>query len=306
MSRRDAEHHGVLLVDKPSGMTSHDVVQRLRRIARTSRVGHAGTLDPMATGVLVVMVGEATKLGPYLTAEEKRYRAELQLGRSTDTLDAEGATTAEAPLPGWWSSDERAAKVEQALAEERARALQAPPIFSAIKIDGESAHALARRGEIPELAPRPVAVASLASLATTDPGTIELELEVSKGYYVRSLARDLGVALGCPAHLTALRRLASGRFRIEDTSPLGAFLEAPGRWLERLLDVPTAASLAMPLGRLTPEGTLRARQGKRLHDGDFVEPPAGTGAAGWLAPEGTLVAVGRRDEEAHVVLRGFR
>jgi tRNA pseudouridine55 synthase len=293
------------VVDKPQGMTSHDVVQRFRRLARTSRVGHAGTLDPMATGVLVVMIGEATKLGPYLTAEDKRYRAELLLGRGTDTLDAEGATTEEAPLPSWWN-EARDMRVEAALVAERARTEQQPPVYSAIKVDGESAHALARRGEAPELAPRPVAVAKLELLETSDAGRLALELDVSKGYYVRSLARDIGVALGCPAHLTALRRLASGRFRLDDALPLSAFLEEQALVVERLLDLPTAAARPMPVGRLTTDGVSRARQGKRLGDHDFTEPPYGEGPAGWLAPDGSLVAVGRREDGLHVVLRGFR
>ena len=135
---------GVLVVDKPRGVTSHDVVQRVRRELNEPRVGHAGTLDPMATGVLVVMVGEATKLAPFLTADDKSYRAEVQLGKSTDTLDAEGETRQQAPLPAWWTTEGADATIVEALVAERMRRTQSPPVYSAIKIDGRSAHARVR------------------------------------------------------------------------------------------------------------------------------------------------------------------
>ena len=304
MSRRDSLLHGVLIVDKPQGMTSHDVVQRLRRIARTSRVGHAGTLDPMATGVLVVMIGEGTKLGPYLTAENKRYEARVQLGRGTDTLDAEGQVTEQGPLPDWWPGA-RQEPLEHALDIERCRTEQIPPVYSAIKIGGESSHALARRGEALELAARPVRVASLVTVATDAEGWVDLTLDVSKGYYVRSLARDLGVSVGSPAHLTALRRAASGRFTLEHAETLAEFERTPSKLTERLLPVHDAAALALPLARLTTDGVVRARQGKRLADDDFTELPESVGASAWLDPTGALVAVGHRDGEALRILRGF-
>lgn len=303
MSRRETSLHGVLVVDKPTGMTSHDVVQRLRRRAQTSRVGHAGTLDPMATGVLVVMVGEATKLGPYLTADDKRYRAELMLGRSTDTLDADGTVIAEAPLPAAWT-DRRAEWLEKALAEERQRAWQIPPAYSAISIDGVRAHELARRGEAPDLAPRPVEVRSLSCIGTSDDGRVTVEVETSKGYYVRSLARDLGVTLGCPSHLTALRRLASGCFTLDDASPLERLL-GETTLEERLVSLADAATRAMPTARLAPDAVTRARQGKRLLDGDFTTPPMDVRPTAWLGPDGSVVAVGARGDDGHRVLRGF-
>jgi len=303
VSRRDSEHHGVLAVDKPSGLTSHDVVQRLRRVARTSRVGHAGTLDPMATGVLVVMIGEATKLGPYLTAEDKRYLAEVTLGRSTDTLDAGGRVVTEGPLPSAWTQ-RRAELVETALVEERRRTEQIPPAYSAISVDGVRAHALARRGEEPTLEPRPIEVRSLRCLDLTDDGRMSLEVHTSKGYYVRSLARDLGVALGCPAHLSRLRRTASGAFLVRDAVPLDALL-ASEDWPARLLALPVAAGRAMPTASLLPGSVLRARQGKRLADEDFIAP-AGEGVfAAWVEPDGRVVAVGVRESASHRVLRGF-
>lgn len=305
MSRRDSELHGVLIVDKPRGLTSHDVVQRVRRLARTSRVGHAGTLDPLATGVLVVMVGEGTKLGPYLTCERKSYRTEGLLGKGTDTLDAEGTVVAEGALPaGWCEAPERA--LAAAVELERRRLEQVPPAFSAIKVGGTSAHALARRGEEVVLAPRAVSVASLEVTFADPDGRFGLVLEVSKGYYVRSLVRDLGVTLGCPAHLTALRREASGSFTLDGALTLADVEAEPARLGEWLLAVPVAAARALPVGRLTQEGEARARQGKRLGGSDFDDEPRSEAPTAWLAPDGALVAVGRRGEAGHVVLRGFR
>jgi tRNA pseudouridine55 synthase len=303
VSRRETEHHGVLILDKPSGLTSHDVVQRIRRLARTSRVGHAGTLDPMATGVLVVMVGEATKLGPYLTAEDKRYLAEVSLGRSTDTLDAEGRLVAEAPLPPEWAT-RRDELVEEALALERARTSQVPPAFSAISVDGVRAHALARRGEAPTLEARPVEVRALRCLGASDAGRLSLEVSTSRGYYVRSLARDLGLALGCPAHLSSLRRVASGAFVIDDAMALDAHLDAD-TWAARLLAPPEAARRAMPVATLLTDAVLRARQGKHLGDHEFVSPAPEATPAAWLSPDGSIVAVGVREAASHRVLRGF-
>lgn len=314
---RDDGPEGVLCVDKPKGPTSHDVVSRMRRALGTRRVGHAGTLDPMASGVLVILVGEATKLAPYLTAHDKRYEARVVLGRATDTLDAEGETTAEAELPPDLVEELRQlsagatgrARVEAALDAERARRIQVPPAFSAIKVHGERSYARARAGEEVELAPRPVEVRAMLLRAATPPcptalGAIELELAVSKGYYVRALARDLGEALGVPAHLDRLRRTASGPFGIEHAMPLTAPTEA---LLGALLPVARAAALGMPLARLTTAGTERAVHGKHLHDDDFLAPPpSGDGAlCAWLDEDGQLVAVGTAREDEYIVERGF-
>ena len=307
--------NGVVIVDKPAGMTSHDVVQRVRRAAGTSRVGHAGTLDPMATGVLVVMIGEATKLGPYLTASDKAYRARVQLGAATDTLDAEGQVTASAPLPAWWSGPETAERIELALAGERARSEQIPPQVSAIKIDGRPAHARARRGETVTLEPRTVTVHELALLAFDASGSVDLTLQTSKGYYVRALARDLGEALGCPAHLTALRRTASGPFAIERARPLAALVGATRgddeALREALIDLPHAAALALPVGTLTAEGVRKARAGQVLDDHHFHTPPevrpygGAICPSGWIDDAGRLVAIGVINDGKYMVLRGF-
>jgi tRNA pseudouridine55 synthase len=284
---------GVLVVDKPTGKTSHDIVAEARRHFKTRAVGHAGTLDPMASGVLLLLFGEATKLSGYLTADDKRYRARVSFGRSTDTLDAEGATTDEALLnPGWLDP----ATLEAALAAERSRREQVPPAFSAIKVDGERAHRLSRQGKPPELPPRDVVVQELVAEAFDDSGAT-LVLSVSKGYFVRSLARDLSASLGVPGHLTALRRLASGRFTLEEAV---AWPPVEPRWLT----LAEAASRCLPPLELSPAAVVRARQGKALSEADFLsQPPAGLAA--WLAGA-ALIAIGQRAEDGLFrVVRGF-
>jgi tRNA pseudouridine55 synthase len=300
---------GVVVVDKPGGLTSHDVVARARRLLGTRRVGHAGTLDPMATGVLVLLVGEATKLGPYLTAHEKRYLATVAFGLATDTLDREGQPTAQAEVPAWLAEEIRQGggpRLAAALAAERARTEQIPPAFSAISVDGQRSYDRARAGEVVELAARPVAVIELAlrgGLVPEPPGhpTVDLALDVTKGYYVRSLARDLGEHLGVPAHLAALRRTASGPFTLDRARPLVA--EA---LREALVPLDEAARAALPAGALTGDGVLRVRRGQPVSLTDFAEPPPVGGAAAWLDPDGRLVAVGGRDDgDRFVIHRGF-
>ncbi|MEB2324522.1 MAG: tRNA pseudouridine(55) synthase TruB, partial [Sorangiineae bacterium] len=254
-----AEVHGVLAVDKPEGPTSHDLVAGARRLYGTRAVGHAGTLDPMATGVLLLLFGEATKLSGYLLGEDKRYRAEISFGRSTDTLDALGRVTEEASLaPDWLAPG----ALEAALDAERARAEQLPPAFSAIKLAGEPAHRRARRGDPPELAPRAVRVRAL-ELVARSARRLEVELTVEKGYYVRSFARDLGARLGVPSHLSRLRRLASGDFRVEDAIPW------PPPEPVAPLPVAEAARRCLGAAELTPAGAARARLGPRLAREDF-------------------------------------
>lgn len=288
---------GVLVVDKPRGPTSHDVVSAARRLYRTRDVGHAGTLDPMATGVLVLLFGEATKLSGYLTAEDKRYRAVVAFGTATDTLDADGSVTERRELPR--GGIDRA-ELERALDEERCRTQQVPPVFSAISVGGKRAHRLGRGGQVPQLAPRAVAVRELA-LAAREPGSATLELVVSKGYYVRALARDLGERLGVPAHLAELRRLASGSFTLDEAVRWP--LEQPAA----LLDIASAARRALPHAVLSAIGERRARQGRALGPDDFEALPSAPGApVAWLAPGGELVALGEeREPGVFRVVRGF-
>lgn len=290
---------GVLVVDKPSKATSHDIVARARRVFGTREVGHAGTLDPMATGVLLLLFGEATKLSQFLTRDRKRYRATVCLGRATDTLDADGQTTDEVPVDPGLLSD---SAVEAALAAERARRAQIPPAVSAIKVDGRRSYALARAGNAPELAEREVFVEQLLLLERREHELV-VEVQASKGYYVRALARDLGVALGLPAHLSALRRLASGRFELAEAAPWPLDGSVP------LLPTAAAARRALPSGVLNSNGERRARLGQLVELSDFIEPAQAAlqETVAWFTSSGTLVALGEeRSPGEFRVVRGFR
>lgn len=278
---------GVVVIDKPKGPTSHDVVGRVRKLLKTRAVGHAGTLDPMATGVLVVAVGEATKLVPWLTAADKAYEATIRLGVATDTLDAEGQVTETRDLP-----PPDLAAIERAIAVERARTLQVPPQFSAIKVDGVRAHSLARAGQAVELAPREVAVRAL-ELREARGHDLDVRVETAKGYFVRSLARDLAAGLETVGHLTALRRVRSGAFGLDRAIPL----EALGP--DALLDLSAAAALSMPVSVLDESGVTAAGHGQRVAAEHRRDPHEGPCA--WLDERGRLVAVGEGDR----VLRGF-
>lgn len=294
---------GLLIVDKPVGPTSHDLVQAVRRWTGRREVGHAGTLDPGASGVLLILLGEATKLSAHLTLDDKRYRVQVELGTGTDTGDAEGLATATVPLaPGWLSRS----ALEDALEGERARVAQVPPAHSAIKIAGRAAHRLTRAGRPPELGPRPVSVRSL-QLWAADDRSLDLELVVSKGYFVRSFARDLGHRLGVPAHVRALRRLASGPFTLDEAVP----------WppVARVAPLPLAAVArrALPTVTLTAAGEALARQGRRLALEHFAvpppadSPPSHPAVVAWLSQQGELVALGRAaGSDEFRVARGFR
>jgi len=211
--------HGLLLVDKPEGISSFDVVRRVRRCCRTRRVGHGGTLDPLATGLLPIAVGHATRLLEFLLEGNKTYRATLQLGRSTTTQDSQGEPLRETSLAGF-----DPARVADALAGFHGEQLQLPPMYSALKHQGQPLYRLARSGtEVPRQ-PRPIEVLRLDLLRVELP-EVEFEVECSKGTYVRTLIHDLGERLGVGAHMTALRRLASGPCRLDQAISL-AELEA--------------------------------------------------------------------------------
>ena len=300
---------GVLVVDKARGPTSHDVVACVRRALGIREVGHAGTLDPMATGVLVLALGEATKLVPWLTAHDKAYEAEIALGVQTDTLDADGREVIRAPLGTALFealSQPRGREIppalHAALETERRRTVQVPPAYSAIRTQGQRAFAAARRGSMPVLAPRPVRVARLDLIAwSRDPAFLSLALEVGKGYYVRALARDLAGALGTVGHVTHLRRLRSGPFVIDES----VSVDAPPDQLQAYIQpIATAAGRALALGRLTEAGTRDARHGRLVRPYDIDAPPRGPCA--WFDPGGGLVAVGEVDDAGRGrVLRGF-
>jgi tRNA pseudouridine55 synthase len=222
--------HGFLNIDKPAGPTSHDVVARVRRLAQQKRIGHAGTLDPAATGVLVVALGAATRLIEYVQdATTKRYRAVVRLGVTTTTDDAEGEVIDTALIPPL-----DLAALEAVLAQFRGPILQVPPMYSALHHEGRRLHELAREGVVVERSPRPVTIERLTPLAWEAP-LLTLDIICSKGTYIRALARDLGAALDCGAHLQELRRTAVGTFLVEDATPLAALEADPSIVMSCLL-----------------------------------------------------------------------
>ena len=210
---------GILLIDKPAGWTSHDVVARARRITSQRRIGHTGTLDPMATGLLVLCLGNATRLVEYMAAHDKRYEGEVVLGATTDTDDADGVVVATAPVPALTA--EAITALEDAFTGEIE---QVPPAYSAVKVAGRRAYAIARSGEAPAVRRRLVMVHSL-ELRPIDPKRLAISVSCGPGTYIRSIARDIGARLGCGAHLAALRRTVVGGFSVGAAMTLEA-LEA--------------------------------------------------------------------------------
>lgn len=229
MKRGESGLSLLVAIDKPSGMSSHDVVNRVRRIFGERRVGHTGTLDPLATGVLPVCIGPATRLDRFMTGHDKRYRVTVAFGLETTTDDAEGEPTCVGQPPSWLFDEERAAAYVASLVGEH---MQTPPQYSAIKIDGKRAYELARSGNEAKLEPRPIQVyeSSLAALqidAETGHLLWAVDFSVSKGTYIRSLARDIGRDVGCPAHVQALQRRSAGLITLDDCVSLET-LEARG------------------------------------------------------------------------------
>lgn len=208
------ELEGILLVDKPRDHTSHDVIARLRGKLKMKRIGHAGTLDPMATGLLIVLVGKATRVSQYLTGLDKEYEGTVEFGRVTDTQDAEGETMETRPVPPLTE-----AQVRDAIGGFLGDQYQMPPMFSAIKIDGVPLYKSARKGEDVEREPRFIRVMSWEILRFAPP-QFDFRLRCTKGTYVRTLAHDLGQKLGCGAHLAALRRTATDKFHVADALTL--------------------------------------------------------------------------------------
>jgi tRNA pseudouridine55 synthase len=266
--------NGILNLNKPQGWTSHDVVDRVRRLTGIRKVGHAGTLDPMATGVLLVCLGRATRIAEYLMAGRKRYRATLRLGIRTDSHDADGEITATAPV----TVDRE--RVARALDAFRGPIEQVPPMVSAVKRQGQPLYKLARQGVRVERAPRSVEVNELV-LNAWNPPSLDLEITCSPGTYVRALARDLGDELGCGAHLTALVRLASGDFELEDAIPLEQFTATVEADRQAESQEPRWHQLVMPLDRglrhfpaccLDPQASRRVRTGQPLPD-DVIGAP---------------------------------
>ena len=231
---------GVLVVDKPSGPTSHDVVARVRRAIRTRRIGHTGTLDPLATGVLPLVIGRATRLASFFSSGEKSYEADVRLGAATESYDAAERLRAGIPPPPAPAVSET--DIDAALAQFRGSYLQAPPPYSAKKIGGIASHRLARRNKPAQPAPVRVTVVELG-LLSLEHGVARLRVTASAGFYVRTLAHELGKVLGCGAHIESLRRIRAGPFGLDDAVQLDVLEREPEQ----------AASRIVPLERLLPD-----------------------------------------------------
>jgi len=279
---------GILLVDKPQGLTSHDVVARVRRAANTRKVGHAGTLDPMATGLLIVGVGTATRLLTHVVGADKIYEATIRLGEATVTDDAEGevSATAEAAAVDAVTDEAVAAGIRSLTGQIQ----QVPSSVSAIKVDGKRAYARARAGETVELAARPVTIHAFeASGMRRMPGRIDLDVRVScsSGTYIRALARDLGARLGIGGHLTMLRRTAVGPFAVADASPLDALIAGDVAVNSVLITPADAATRLVPRLDLDAQQAIDLGNGKKLQ----LDAPGERGVRAAVAPDGRLVAL---------------
>jgi tRNA pseudouridine55 synthase len=274
---------GILNVDKPSGLTSHDVVAFVRRAARQRKVGHAGTLDPMATGVLLVCLDKATRVTEYLMASPKTYDAAIRLGVTTTTDDAEGEITAQSQVEVPYT------EIVRTVQQFVGRIEQVPPVYSALKRGGQPLYKLARRGQVPELLPRLVEIHAL-QVKEWSPPVLHVQVRCGPGTYIRALARDLGQSLGCGAHLASLRRMASGRFTVEQAI-------SPQR-IETAFASGTAAELLSPIDAAVadlPALYLDAATSLRLVAGQPIVGDAGLVAAGPLArayaPDRQFIAI---------------
>ncbi|WP_170360721.1 tRNA pseudouridine(55) synthase TruB [Ruegeria arenilitoris] len=282
--RKGRDISGWLVVDKPAGMTSTAVVNKVRWAMDAKKAGHAGTLDPEATGVLAVALGEATKTVPHITDALKAYTFTVRLGQATNTDDAEGEVIAQSDAR---PSDE---DIKQALAPFLGEIMQVPPKFSAVKIDGQRAYKLARDGEDVELTARPLWVEELVLVDRPDADHVVLEMTCGKGGYVRSIARDLGAALGCHGHVKVLRRIWSGPFEAEDGLSIEQIDEmAKTTALDEYLHPLETGLSDLPELKCTPEGATRLRNG---NPGMVLASDVEYGDEAWASLDGKAVAVG--------------
>jgi tRNA pseudouridine55 synthase len=285
--------NGVLVIDKPSGPTSFDVVRKVRSLLRVKKVGHTGTLDPMATGVLPICVGDATRVAGHITEADKAYDARVKLGVQTDTLDAEGKVVSTRPVP---ELDRE--RVEAALDRFRGSFDQVPPMYSAIKVGGRRLYELARAGEEIERQARAVTVHALV-LKDFGGDEIQLSVRCSKGFFVRSLAHDLGEALGCGAHLTALRRTQSGPFSLSQALPLAEledwFAQDRDQALSRI--APRLVGMNAALGELQAVTVSAAKADKVRHGVPLDVQDAPLGRVRVLGPGDELLAIAEVGEE---------
>jgi len=272
---------GVLVVDKPVGLTSHEVVQIIRRGTNIRRAGHTGTLDPRASGVLIVLIGPAVRLSEYVSASDKRYQAIIRLGATTDTFDADGSFTSKDQMVEITED-----QFDTALKSFVGEIIQTPPPYSAVKVHGRPAYDMARKGEEVVLEPRKIQVYSLDLLEWAPPEAV-IDVYCSSGTYVRSLANDMGTKLGCGAYLTGLRRTKSGRFTLRDAVPLRKLREAfdAGNWYQYV--IPAAEALSdWPAVELNNEQVEAVRHGHRV-----AAQPEDKGMARGISEAGELVAL---------------
>ena len=282
--------NGIVIVDKPQGWTSQDVTARLRRVYATRRIGHGGTLDPMATGVLPVFVGRATRGVEFFEHAEKTYDTVLLLGRTTDTQDVTGATLAEKAV------HLSPADIERVLPRFRGEILQVPPMYSALKVNGKKLYELARKGQEVERQPRPITVFELTNLGF-DGTRLSLRVKCSKGTYIRTLCQDIGDALGCGGCMEALRRVRAGEYGIEDAVPLEQLLESetPEQYL-RGLDTMFAHC---------PAVTLTPNQEKRCRNGNPFSSPLPQGTYRAYSQSGEFLMLAKVEDGVMTTIKSF-
>jgi tRNA pseudouridine55 synthase len=283
---RNCSINGILNVDKPLGLTSHDIVARIRRLAKQRKVGHAGTLDPLATGVLLICLGQATRVSQQLMDSVKAYQAVVRLGISTTTLDTEGEITNEEPVAV------TSQQVEAVLEQFVGRVKQVPPMYSALKRNGKKLYALARQGITVERQPREIDIYGLKVTAWALP-RIHIEVKCGPGTYIRALARDIGTALGCGAHIAALRRIKSGRFTVEQAVTLkqldASFAEGTEQaWLYPL-DIVFGH---LPRIQLDPDAARRLAMGQSI---DILDLSGAGSQARAYGPNDRFIALVKQD-----------
>ena len=285
--------NGILLVDKPSDWTSNDVVQKLRGLLRERRIGHAGTLDPMATGLLTVFVGRATRAVEFAEADAKCYRAALRLGLTTDTQDITGTVLRQQ------EPDVTREELEEVLDRFRGEIHQVPPMYSAVKVNGERLYKLARRGETVERAARSVTIHSLELLGREGEDWI-LEIRCSKGTYIRTLCQDIGDALGCGGCMAALRRLEAGCFTVEEAHTLEEIAEAASEGRAQTLLLPTDT-----LFRDVPAETVGSAVEKRVRNGNSFRTSKPDGTLRLYSETGEFLALARAENGECRTIKSF-
>ena len=278
---------GLLIIDKPAGITSHDVVARVRRALHTKRVGHTGTLDPFATGVMVILVGKATRLAQFLDKDEKEYEAVIRFGFETDTGDNTGTPKSEDDGPRTIAADQ----VESVLARFRGTIMQTPPMYSAKKVEGQKLYELARRGVVVDRKPVEVSISKLEILSSADTSA-RIRVGCSAGTYIRTLAEDIGREIGIGAHLTELRRTRAGRFTIDEAVKLDDVGETDLRPVELAVEHLPAFSLREDRVAKTLNGMSTRDLSGTFADGELVR---------MTVPSGELVAIGFFDDAEKVV-----